>query len=130
MPIEPAFSLAMQKDKEIYQYAWSKNIVIVSPTTLLATIRTIASIWKQEKQNRNTQEIAKQAGALYEKFVGFLDDMEKIERGISQVDGAYKNAINKLKTGSGNLIRRTENMKKLGLNPKKQISEKFLEESE
>jgi DNA recombination protein RmuC len=130
MPIEPAFSLAMQKDKEIYQYAWSKNIVIVSPTTLLATIRTIASIWKQEKQNRNTQEIAKQAGALYEKFVGFLEDMEKIERGISQVDGAYKNAINKLKTGSGNLIRRTENMKKLGLNPKKQISEKFLEENE
>ena len=130
MPIEPAFSLAMQKDKEIYQYAWSKNIVIVSPTTLLATIRTIASIWKQEKQNRNTQEIAKQAGALYEKFVGFLDDMEKIERGISQVDSAYKGAINKLKTGSGNLIRRTENMKKLGLNPKKQISEKFLEESE
>ncbi|MDA9262081.1 DNA recombination protein RmuC, partial [Flavobacteriales bacterium] len=130
MPIEPAFSLAMQKDKEIYQYAWSKNIVIVSPTTLLATIRTIASIWKQEKQNKNTQEIAKQAAALYEKFVGFLDDMEKIERGISQVDGAYKNAINKLKTGSGNLIRRTENMKKLGLNPKKQISEKFLEDNE
>lgn len=130
MPIEPAFSLAMQKDKEIYQYAWSKNIVIVSPTTLLATIRTIASIWKQEKQNRNTQEIAKQAAALYEKFVGFLDDMEKIERGITQVDGAYKNAINKLKTGSGNLIRRTENMKKLGLNPKKQISEKFLEDND
>lgn len=130
MPIEPAFSLAMQKDKEVYQYAWSKNIVIVSPTTLLATIRTIASIWKQEKQNRNTQEIAKQAGALYEKFVGFLDDMEKIERGISQADSAYKNAINKLKSGSGNLIRRTENMKKLGLNPKKQIAEKYLEENE
>ncbi|MEN8928147.1 MAG: DNA recombination protein RmuC [Flavobacteriales bacterium] len=130
MPIEPAFSLAMQKDKEVYQYAWSKNIVIVSPTTLLATIRTIASIWKQEKQNKNTQEIAKQAAALYEKFVGFLDDMEKIERGLLQADGAYKNAINKLKTGSGNLIRRTENMKKLGLNTKKQISDKFLEDED
>ena len=130
MPIEPAFSLAMQKDKEVYQYAWSKNIVIVSPTTLLATIRTIASIWKQEKQNKNTMEIAKQASSLYEKFVGFLDDMDKIERGISQIDGAYKNAINKLKTGSGNLIRRTENMKKLGLNTKKQIPEKFLEGNE
>ena len=130
MPIEPAFSLAMQKDKEIYQYAWSRNIVIVSPTTLLATIRTIASIWKQEKQNRNSIEIAKQAGSLMDKFVGFLDDMEKIERGISQIDGAYKNAINKLKTGSGNLIRRAEKLKKLGAKGQKQIPEKFLEDNE
>lgn len=128
MPIEPAFSIAMQQDKEIYQYAWARNIVIVSPTTLLATIRTIASIWKQEKQNRNTQEIARQATALYEKFVGFLDDMEKIEKGISQADSAYKSALNKLQTGSGNLIKRTENMKKLGLETKKQIPEKYIEE--
>ena len=128
MPIEPAFSIAMQKDKEIYQYAWSRNIVIVSPTTLLATIRTIASIWKQEKQNKNTLEIARQAGALYEKFVGFLEDMEKIEKGINQVDTAYKGALNKLKSGTGNLIKRTEKMRKLGLETKKHIPEKFLEE--
>ena len=104
--------------------------MIVSPTTLLATIRTIASIWKQEKQNRNSIEIAKQAGSLMDKFVGFLDDMEKIERGISQIDGAYKNAINKLKTGSGNLIRRAEKLKKLGAKGQKQIPEKFLEDNE
>jgi DNA recombination protein RmuC len=128
MPIEPAFSVAMQQDKDIYQYAWVRNIVIVSPTTLLATIRTIASIWKQEKQNRNTQEIARQATALYEKFVGFLEDMDKIEKGLSQADTAYKGALNKLKSGTGNLIKRTENMKKLGLETKKQIPEKYIEE--
>ena len=127
MPIEPAFSMAIQQDKDIYQYAWSKNIVIVSPTTLLATIRTIASIWNQEKQNRNTLEIAKQAGALYDKFVGFLEDMDKIERGLSQADSAYKGAINKLKTGSGNLIKRTENMRELGAKANKQIPDKFIE---
>jgi DNA recombination protein RmuC len=127
MPIEPAFSMAIQQDKDIYQYAWSKNIVIVSPTTLLATIRTIASIWNQEKQNRNTLEIAKQAGALYDKFVGFLEDMDKIERGLSQADSAYKGAINKLKTGSGNLIKRTENMRELGATANKQIPDKFIE---
>jgi DNA recombination protein RmuC len=118
----------MQQDKDIYQYAWVRNIVIVSPTTLLATIRTIASIWKQEKQNRNTQEIARQATALYEKFVGFLEDMDKIEKGLSQADTAYKGALNKLKSGTGNLIKRTENMKKLGLETKKQIPEKYIEE--
>lgn len=128
MPIEPAFSLAMQQDKEVYQYAWSRNIVIVSPTTLLATIRTIASIWKQEKQNKNTVEIARQAGALYDKFVGFLEDMEKIEKGIGNIDSAYQGAINKLKTGSGNLIKRTESIKALGAKANKQIPDKYLEE--
>ena len=128
MPIEPAFSIAMQKDKEVYQYAWSRNIVIVSPTTLLATIKTIASIWKQEKQNRNTMEIARQAGALYDKFVGFLEDMDKIERGISQIDSAYKGAINKLKSGTGNLVKRTESIRELGVKTSKQIPEKFIEE--
>jgi len=126
MPIEPAFSVAMQEDKEIYSYAWKRNIVIVSPTTLFATMRTIASIWKQEKQNKNTQEIARQATALYEKFVGFLTDMEKIEKGIANTDKAYKDAINKLQSGSGNLIRSTEKIRKLGLNTKKQIPEKFI----
>ena len=128
MPIEPAFSIAMQKDKEVYQYAWSRNIVIVSPTTLLATIKTIASIWKQEKQNRNTMEIARQAGALYDKFVGLLEDMDKIERGISQIDSAYKGAINKLKSGTGNLVKRTESIRELGVKTSKQIPEKFIEE--
>lgn len=127
MPIEASFSLAIQNDKELYEYAITRNIVIVSPTTLLATIKTIASIWKQEKQNRNTLEIAKQAGSLYDKFVGFLKDMDKIERGISQADSAYKDAINKLKTGTGNLIKRTETIRELGAKTNKQIPEKYIE---
>lgn len=126
MPIEPAFSVAMQQDQEIYSYAWKRNIVIVSPTTLFATLRTISSIWKQEKQNKNTQEIARQAAALYEKFVGFLSDMEKIEKGIINIDSAYKSAINKLQSGSGNLIHSTEKIRKLGLNTKKKIPDKFI----
>jgi len=128
MPIEASFSLAIQNDKELYEYAITRNIVIVSPTTLLATIKTIASIWKQEKQNRNTLEIASQAGALYDKFVGFLDDMEKIERGLSQAESAYQGALNKLQTGKGNLVRRTEKIKELGVSTSKQIPQKFLEE--
>lgn len=128
MPIEASFSLAIQNDKELYEYAISRNIVIVSPTTLLATVKTIASIWKQEKQNRNTLEIASQAGALYDKFVGFLEDMEKIERGLSQAESAYQGALNKLQTGKGNLVRRTEKIKELGVSTSKQIPQKFLEE--
>lgn len=128
MPIEASFSLAIQNDKELYEYAITRNIVIVSPTTLLATIKTIASIWKQEKQNRNTLEIASQAGALYDKFVGFLEDMEKIERGLSQAESAYQGALNKLQTGKGNLVRRTEKIKELGVSTSKQIPQKFLEE--
>lgn len=126
MPIEPAFSLALQGDADLYQYAWDRKIVIVSPTTLLATLKTVASIWKQERQNKNILEIARQASALYDKFVGFLEDMEKIEKGISQADTAYRNALNKLKDGKGNLIRSTEKIRKLGLTTKKQISDDFL----
>lgn len=128
MPIEASFSLAIQNDKELYEYAITRNIVIVSPTTLLATIKTIASIWKQEKQNRNTLEIASQAGALYDKFVGFLDDMERIEKGLSQAEAAYQGALNKLQTGKGNLVRRTEKIKELGVSTTKQIPQKFLEQ--
>jgi DNA recombination protein RmuC len=126
MPIEPAFSLALQADSGLYQYAWDRKIVIVSPTTLLATLKTVASIWKQERQNKNILEIARQASALYDKFVGFLEDMEKIEKGINQADTAYRNALNKLKDGKGNLIRSTEKIRKLGLTTKKQIPDDFL----
>jgi DNA recombination protein RmuC len=130
MPIEPAFSLALQGDSDLYQYAWDRKIVIVSPTTLLATLKTVASIWKQERQNKNIIEIARQASALYDKFVGFLDDMEKIEKGINQADTAYRNALNKLKDGKGNLIRSTEKIRKLGLTTKKKISDDFLNDDD
>jgi len=125
MPIESAFSVAIQNDQDLFAYAWDLKIVIVSPTTLLATLRTIASIWKQERQTKNALEIAKQSGALYDKFVGFLEDLDKIGKSIDASKSAYEDALNKLKTGRGNLISRVVNIQKLGAQTQKQIPEKF-----
>jgi DNA recombination protein RmuC len=127
IPIESSFSVAVQADQELFTYAWDKKIVIVSPSTLLATLRTIASIWKQERQTKNAIEIAKQSGALYDKFVGFLEDMDKIGKSLETSKGAYDAAMNKLKTGSGNLVKRALDIEKLGAKTTKQISTKFLE---
>jgi DNA recombination protein RmuC len=125
MPSEPIFSFTLQNDHNIYNYAWDKKIIIVSPTTLLATLKTIASVWKQERQTKNAIEIARQAGALYDKFVGFLNDMEAIKRGIDQSAKAYESAVNKLKTGRGNLVDATIRIKKLGAKTNKHIPESF-----
>ncbi len=129
MPSEPSFSFTLQNDSNIYNYAWDKKIVIVSPTTLLATLKTVASVWKQERQTKNALEIARQSGALYDKFVGFLKDLEKIDKGLKTSQEAYNGAINKLKTGSGNLIGRAEKIRTLGAKTSKQIDTKFLEEN-
>lgn len=125
MPIEPAFSLAIQNDPNLFAYAWERKVVIVSPTTLLATLRTIASVWKNEKFTRNVQEIQDKAGALYDKFVGFLDDMAKIDRGLSSAREAYDGAFNKLREGKGNIVGRVERIKELGANSKKEIPAEF-----
>lgn len=130
LPSEPAFAFTLQSETEIYNYAWDRKIVIVSPTTLLATLRTIAAVWKQERQTKNALEIAKQSGALYDKFVGFLEDLKKIERGLSSSQTAYNDAITKLHTGSGNLIGRVERIKKLGAKATKQLPSEFVEEDE
>lgn len=121
IPIEPAFALAVQHDPMIFQDAFEMNIVIVSPSTLLATLRTIASIWRQENQNRNAIEIARQGGALYDKFVGFVDDLVNIGKRIDSTKDSYKEAMKKLYDGSGNLIRRTEKLKELGAKVSKSI---------
>lgn len=128
MPSEPSFSFTLQSEPSIYNYAWDKKIVIVSPTTLLATLKTVASVWKQERQTKNALEIARQSGALYDKFVGFIDDLEKIQKGISTSQDAYNGAINKLKTGSGNLIGRAEKIRTLGAKTSKQIDAKYTED--
>lgn len=130
IPIESSFSVAVQADQELFNFAWDKKIVIVSPSTLLATLRTIASVWKQERQNKNVVEIARQAGGLYDKFVGFLEDMVKIEKSIDDSGKAYQAAINKLNSGNGNIIKRVENLKSLGAKTDKQISSKFIENNE
>ncbi|MEI8085717.1 MAG: DNA recombination protein RmuC [Paludibacter sp.] len=114
MPIEASFSVAVQGDGEIFSYAWERKIVIVSPTTLLATLRTISSIWKQENQTKNAQEIARLSGALYDKFIGFTEDMVKIKANIDRTSSAYDDAVKKMKDGSGNIIRTAEKIKELG----------------
>jgi len=126
IPIEPAFSLAIQFGENLYVDAYDKNIIIVSPSTLLATLRTIANIWKQENQNRNVQEIAKQSGALYDKFVGFVDDLVNVGNRIDQAKSGYADAMKKLSEGSGNLINRTEKIKKLGAKTSKSLPQAIL----
>ena len=114
LPIESSFSVAVQGDGEIFSYAWERKIVIVSPTTLLATLRTISSIWKQENQTKNAQEIARLSGALYDKFIGFTEDMVKIKANIDRTSNSYDDAMKKMKDGSGNIIRTAEKIKELG----------------
>ena len=114
LPIEASFSVAVQGDSDIFAYAWERKIVIVSPTTLLATLRTISSIWKQENQTKNAQEIARLSGALYDKFIGFAEDMSRIKANIDRTSSAYDDAMKKMKDGSGNIIRTAEKIKELG----------------
>jgi DNA recombination protein RmuC len=121
IPIESSFSIAVQEDNDLFSYAWDNKVVIVSPSTLLATLRTIASIWQQENQTRNALEIARQSGALYDKFVAFVADMEAIGKSIDNTRKTYDSALNKLYSGSGNLVRRAENIRKLGAKTTKSL---------
>ncbi len=121
VPIESSFSLAVQGDVELFNFAWDRKIVIVSPSTLLATLRTIASIWKQERQTRNALEIAEEGGKLYDKFVGFYEDLVKVGKKMDDAKGDYVEAMKKLYDGSGNLVRRAEKMKDLGAKTSKQL---------
>ena len=121
IPIEPAFALAVQHDLALFDYAFERNIVIVSPATLLATLRTIASIWRHEYQDRHAQEIARQAGALYDKFVNFVADLEEVGKRLRHADDSYRSALNKLTTGRGNLVDRAERVRELGARTAKQL---------
>ena len=127
IPIEPAFSLAVQFDNEIFTDAFNKNIVIVSPSTLIATLRTIASIWKNEYQSRNAIEIARQSGNLYDKFVGFTNDLLKVGRSMDSAKDSYEEAMNKLTTGKGNLVSRVESLKKLKVKASKALDAKLVD---
>ena len=130
VPIESSFSLAIQTDNDLYKFAWEKKVVIVSPSTLLATLRTIASVWKQERQTKNAAEIARQAGTMYDKFVSFLDDLEKIGRALDTGKKTYDEAFNKLKSGRGNLIGKSEKLRELGAKVSKRIPVKYLDDDD
>ncbi len=126
IPIEPAFALALNEDNTLYNKAFEKNIVIVTPSTLLATLRTIDSMWTNQKQQENAIEIARQAGALYDKFEGFVSDLIKIGKKMDEAKVEYGNAMNKLVDGSGNLVNRVEKLKKMGAKAKKALPENII----
>lgn len=130
VPIESSFSVAVQLDEELFNYAWDRRVVIVSPSTLLATLGTVASIWKQERQNKNVLEIARLSGAMYDKFYNFVEDLEDIGKSIKQTEKAYDKALNKLSTGAGNLTVTADKIKKLGAKASKQLDQKYIDEGE
>jgi len=130
MPIEPAFGLAIQNDDQLFMDAYEKNIVIVSPSTLIATLRTISSIWRQEYQNRNSIEIARQSGSLYDKFKSFTDDLIKVGDSLGTTRKNYELAMNKLTEGKDNLVRKTERIKELGAKASKSIDQRLIDRSE
>jgi DNA recombination protein RmuC len=122
VPIEGAFVLSMQKDKELFSYAWERNIVLVSPSTLLATLRTVASLWKQERQSKNALEIAKQAGSLYDKFVAVAEDLDVLQGQIRRVDDSFQDLKSKMITGKGSVAHRMENLRELGAKTTKSLN--------
>ncbi|WP_339710310.1 DNA recombination protein RmuC [uncultured Kriegella sp.] len=126
VPIEPAFAIAINNDSTLYNKAFERNIIIVTPSTLLATLRTIDSMWNNEKQQRNAIEIARQAGALYDKFEGFIADLTKVGKKMDEAKSEYKGAMNKLVEGRGNIVISIEKLKKMGAKAKKSIPDPIL----
>ena len=127
VPIESAFSVAIHEDTGLYTDALSRQIAIVTPSTLLATLRTIQNMWRIDQQNKNAEEIADRAGKLYDKFVGFVSDLELIGSRLDSTQGAYQDAFKKLSSGKGNLVKRAEDMKSLGAKVSKSLPENLVE---
>ena len=121
MPLEPAFALAFKLKPDLFQWAWDKHIAIVSPTTLLATLRTVAALWKQDRQEKNALEIAKRGGLLYEKFAGLLKDLQNVGEKLGAAQKAHEETIKKLGEGRGNLIDQVEDLKRLGAKTEKSL---------
>lgn len=121
MPLEPAFALAFKLKPDLFQYAWEKHIAVVSPTTLLSTLRTVAALWKQERQQKNALDIARRGGALYDKFVGLLKDLENLGEKLGAAQKAHSEVMSKLSTGKGNLLRQVEDLKSMGAKAEKSL---------
>ena len=129
MPIEPAYMLAMQYDPNLWNWAYDRRILLISPTNLIAALRMIANLWRVEYQNKNAMEIARQSGELYDKFTGFLEDLQDIGIKIDATRKVYDASMNKLSTGKGNLIRRVESIKSLGAKAGKEIPRSLLDKA-
>lgn len=130
VPIEPAFNLAVQQDPKLYNDSFNQNIIVISTSTLLATLRTISSIWRQEKQNINAVEIAKEGGALYDKFTGFVETLNSLGKKMDSAKSDYDKAVGQLHTGKGSLVRRAEKMKLLGVKASKQLPDDMVDRAE
>jgi DNA recombination protein RmuC len=122
VPIEPAFMLAVASDRDLFMDAWNRNVLLVSPSTLLFVVRTVAHLWRQEAQSRNAQEIAKRGAELYDKFVGFVEDMNSLGNRLKQAQGHYDEAYNKLSIGRGNLVGQAQKLRQLGVKPSKSLA--------
>ena len=129
IPLEPAFLLALEHDPSLVNYALESNIMLVSPTNLLVALRTINNIWRYEYQNQNAQMIAKQAGKIYDKLCGYLDDMDKLGRALESADKNFTSAMNKLSTGKGNVIRQAHQMQQLGVETSKKVDAQLLDKA-
>jgi len=121
VPIEPAFILAVASDSKLWQEAWQKNVLLVSPSSLLFVVRIVANLWTQELQKRSVQDIFKRAAELYDKFVGFVEDLKTLGQRLTQAKDSYDSAYAKLSTGRGNVIRQAEMLKQLGVKPMKSL---------
>lgn len=130
IPVEPAFHLAIQQDDSLYGYALEKNIILVTTSTLLAVMRTVAFIWRQDKQTKHVLEIARVGGTLYDKFEGFTQDLIRVGNSLNSTQKSYKDAMNKLTEGKGNLVSQTEKLKELGAKAKKSIDPKLLDRAQ
>ncbi|OPZ31226.1 MAG: DNA recombination protein RmuC [Bacteroidetes bacterium ADurb.BinA174] len=127
VPNEPAYMLALQHDSDIWQYAYDKKILLISPTNLIAALKLIVDLWKREYQNRNAMEIAERGAKLYDKFVGFIGNLEKVGKNIEQAQNAYNDAYKQLSTGNDNLVLQTQKLKDLGVKAKKELPPSLLE---
>lgn len=130
IPIEPAFMVATSQDGQLWQDAWSRNVLLVSPSTLLFVVRTVAHLWRQERQARNAQDIARRGAELYDKFVGFVESLEQVGNRLQQAQKAYDDAHKRLSSGRGSLTRQAEMLRDLGVKPAKQLSEALLDNSD
>jgi DNA recombination protein RmuC len=129
VPIEPAFAIAVANQKNLYQEAFKRKVMIVTPSTLLAALRLVENLWENDNQKKNTLEIATEAGRLYDSFVGLLEELNKIKRQLGTVQGSFDNALIKLE-GKGNLVKRVEKLRKLGAITSKNIDQKLLKNTD
>jgi DNA recombination protein RmuC len=130
IPIEAAFMLALQHEPNLYREAYDKHIILVSPTTLLATLRTVENIWRYEKQNKNAERIAKEAGGLHDQFVLLLDAMDNIQNYLGKSQEAFNTARNRLQGGRGSLVKRVDDLRRLGAKTKKRIDGNLIDTNE